>query len=90
MGEGALAGMKFKTRKRLAILVLVVGMPLYVIAAVTLVGLFERPPILVELAVYVGLGVVWILPFKRLFLGIAQPDPDDPAQNPPGKEKAPR
>lgn len=71
--------MKFKTRKRLAILVLVVGMPLYVIAAVTIVGLFDRPPILVELAVYVGLGVAWILPLKPLFLGIARPDPDEAA-----------
>lgn len=68
--------MKFKTRKRLALLVLLVGMPLYVVAAVTVVNLFERPPILAELAIYVGLGVVWILPFKRLFLGIARPDPD--------------
>ena len=67
--------MKFKTRKRLALLVLVVGMPLYVIAAVTIVNLFGRPPILAELAIYVGLGIVWILPFKRLFLGIAGPDP---------------
>ncbi len=87
--------MKFKTRKRLALLVLVVGMPIYVIAAVTVVGLFERPPILVELAVYVGLGVVWILPFRRLFLGIAQPDPDEakPAAGQDAaaeKEKAPR
>ena len=82
--------MKFKTRKRLALLVLVVGMPIYVIAAVTVVGLFERPPILVELAVYIGLGVIWILPFKRLFLGIAQPDPDDPAQTPGKSQKAPR
>ena len=72
--------MKFKTRKRLAILVLVVGMPIYVIAAVTVVGLFERPPILVEFAIYVALGVVWILPFKRLFLGIARPDPDEAQQ----------
>jgi len=68
--------MKFKTRKRLALLVLIVGMPLYVVVAVTLVGLFDRPPILAELAIYIGLGVLWILPFKRLFLGIARPDPD--------------
>ncbi len=69
--------MTFKTRKRLALLVLIVGMPLYVVAAVTLVGQFERPPILAELAIYVGLGVLWILPFRRLFLGIARPDPED-------------
>ena len=38
--------------------------------------------------------VVWILPFKRLFLGIGRPDPDEVADNPgarPGKnEEAPR
>lgn len=86
--------MTFKTRKRLALLVLIVGMPLYVIAAVSIVGLFDRPPILAELAIYVGLGVVWILPFKRLFLGIARPDPDtvDEAGGAGGaeNEKAPR
>lgn len=69
--------MTFKARKRLAILVLVLGLPAYIILAVVIVGLFERPPILVELAVYIGLGVVWALPLKRLFLGIARPDPDD-------------
>jgi len=68
--------MKFKTRKRLAIAVLVIGLPLYIVLATTLVGLIERPPILVELAIYIGLGFLWILPLKRLFLGIARPDPD--------------
>lgn len=70
--------MTFKTRKRLAILVLVLGVPAYIVAAVTVVGMFERPPILAELAIYVGLGVVWILPLRRLFLGVAQADPDAP------------
>lgn len=69
--------MTFKARKRLAILVLVLGLPAYIILAVVIVGLFERPPILLELAIYIGLGVVWILPLKRLFLGVARPDPDD-------------
>lgn len=70
--------MTFKTRKRLALLVLIVGLPLYVVAAVVIVNLFDRPPILLELAIYIGLGVLWALPFKRLFLGIARPDPDAP------------
>lgn len=79
--------MKFKTRKRLALLVLLVGLPLYVVAAVVIVGLFDRPPILLELAIYIGLGVLWALPFRRLFLGIARPDPDAPAST--ENEKAP-
>lgn len=69
--------MTFKARKRLAILVLVVGVPAWIVLAVTLVGLFERPPILLELVIYIGLGVVWILPLKKLFLGVARPDPDE-------------
>lgn len=70
--------LSYRTRKRLSILALVVGMPLYVVAAVTVVGLFDRPPIWLELLVYVGLGFLWILPLKRIFLGVAQPDPDAP------------
>lgn len=69
--------MQFKTRKRLSILVLVLGVPAYIVVAVTLVNLFERPPVLLELAIYVGLGVVWALPLKKLFLGVAKPDPDE-------------
>ncbi|MEJ1991252.1 MAG: DUF2842 domain-containing protein [Maritimibacter sp.] len=69
--------MTFKTRKRLAILVLVLGVPAYIVAAVSLVNLFDRPPVLVELIIYVGLGVIWALPLKKLFLGVAKPDPDE-------------
>lgn len=68
--------MRYKTRKRLSILVLVVGLPLYIVLAVKLVSLFERPPLLVELGVYIGLGFLWMLPLKKLFLGVARPDPD--------------
>ena len=44
--------------------------------AVTLVDLIDRPSAFVELAIYVGLGLVWILPLRPIFLGIAQPDPE--------------
>ncbi len=70
--------LSYRARKRLSILALVVGMPLYVVAAVTVVGLFDRPPFWLEILIYVGLGFLWILPLKRLFLGVAQPDPDAP------------
>lgn len=66
----------YKTRRRLALLILLVGLPVYIVAAVSLVGWLGRPSVLVELAVYVGLGVLWILPFKSVFKGIGQPDPD--------------
>ena len=68
--------LRYKTRKRLALLILLVGVPAYIIAAVNLVALFERPSILVELAVYLGLGIVWAIPLKSIFKGIGQADPD--------------
>ncbi|MBA4350019.1 MAG: DUF2842 domain-containing protein [Rhodobacter sp.] len=73
----------YKTRRRLSLLILVVGLPLYIVAAVTIVGLFDRPPIWLELLIYVGLGIVWALPFKAIFRGVGQPDPDDPDANHP-------
>lgn len=70
--------LSYKTRRRLALLVLCVGLPAYIVLAVTLVDLIERPSVLVELAIYVGLGFLWMLPLRRLFLGIGQADPDAP------------
>jgi len=68
--------LRYKTRKWLALLILIVGLPLYIIAAVNLVALFGRPSIVVELLIYVGLGVIWAIPLKFVFKGIGQPDPD--------------
>jgi hypothetical protein len=66
----------YKARRRWALVILLVGLPLYVVAAVTLVGLIERPSMLVELTIYVVLGFLWALPFRFIFRGIGQPDPD--------------
>ncbi len=68
--------LRYKTRKWLALLVLFIGVPLYIVVAVNVVGLFERPPILLELLIYVSLGVLWAFPLKAVFKGIGQPDPD--------------
>jgi hypothetical protein len=68
--------LSYKARRRWALFILLVGMPVYVVLAVNLVDLFERPSIPVELAVYVGLGILWVLPFRFIFRGIGQPDPD--------------
>jgi hypothetical protein len=68
--------LSYKTRKRLSLVILFVGLPLYIIVAVNLVALIERPSILVELLIYVGLGVIWAIPLKFVFKGIGQPDPD--------------
>lgn len=73
--------MSHRVRKILALLVLFIGLPAYIVLATTLVGWFDRPGMLVELAVYVGLGILWALPLRGLFRGLAHPDPAnvDPA-----------
>ena len=68
----------YKTRRRLSLLILLVGLPFYVAASLWIISLFDRPPFLLELAVYVILGIVWALPFKAIFKGVGKADPDAP------------
>ncbi len=68
--------LSYKARRRWALVILLIGLPLYVVAAVNVVDLFERPSVLVELAVYVALGFLWALPFRFIFRGIGQADHD--------------
>jgi hypothetical protein len=72
--------LSYKTRKRLSLFILIVALPAWIVAAVTLVSLFERPHWALELGIYIGLGIIWIVPLKRLFLGVGQPDPDRPEE----------
>jgi len=69
-------GLSWKARRRWSLVILVVGLPIYIIIAMIVLSLIGRPNILVELLVYIVLGIVWILPFKRVFTGIGQEDPD--------------
>ena len=66
-----------KTKKRLALLILVVGLPVYIVVASSIMTWLDRPPILVELLSYAVLGVLWALPFRWVFLGVGQPAPED-------------
>jgi len=70
--------LSYKARRRWALVILLIGMPVYIVAVVTVLNLLDRPPLWAELLVYVALGVVWILPFKFIFKGIGQADPDAP------------
>jgi hypothetical protein len=69
--------MQRRTRKRLAYLILLVGLPAYVVVAVSILNALDRPPIWVEFAVYVVLGILWALPFRAVFRGLAQPEGKD-------------
>jgi hypothetical protein len=69
--------LSYKSRRRLSALILLVGLPLYIVVAISVVGLFDRPSILVELLIYVVLGLLWAVPFKYVFRGVGQADPDE-------------
>lgn len=70
--------MDLKARKRWSLVILLIGLPLYIVVAVTLVNWMGRAwgrlPILAELLVYVVLGILWALPFRRVFRGIGKPE----------------
>ena len=68
--------LSYKARKRWSLVILLVGMPAYVVACVTVMNWLERPPFVIELFVYLALGILWALPFKFVFKGIGQEDPD--------------
>jgi hypothetical protein len=73
--------LSYKARRRWSLVILLVGLPLYIVVAVNVVGLFDRPSIWLELLIYVALGFVWMMPFKFVFRGIGQADPDAPQDN---------
>lgn len=68
--------LSWKARRRWSLLILLVGMPVYIVVAVTIVNALDRPHFLVELLVYVALGIAWILPFRSVFRGVGKADPD--------------
>ena len=67
--------LSWKARRRWSLLILLIGLPLYIIVAVTVVNVMGRPGPLVELLVYLVLGVAWAFPFKAIFKGIGQAEP---------------
>ena len=75
------SNLSLKTRKRWSLVILLVGLPIYIVSAVSLMTWLypdpeARAPIWVELAIYIGLGVLWAMPFKFIFRGVGQADPD--------------
>ena len=66
------ARLSIKLRKRLSLLILLVGLPVYIILSITVLNLLDRPPIIVELGIYLILGILWALPFKYIFRGVGK------------------
>ena len=73
--------MSYRARRWVSLAVLTVGLPIYIVLAVNLVDLLDRPPVLVELAIYGGLGVLWALPLRAVFLGVGRADPEARAED---------
>lgn len=70
--------LSYKARRRWSLFVLLIGLPAYIIATIWLISLFDQPSFWIELAIYVGTGVIWAFPLKAVFKGVGQADPDGP------------
>ena len=68
---------KYKTRRVLSLLILLIGLPIYVICVVTGMTLLVDLPKILELIIYVFFGVIWIFPLKFVFRGVGQADPKE-------------
>ena len=68
--------MSYKLKRRLSLLILVVGLPVYIVVIINLISSFERPNFLVELLIYLLSGVVWAFPLKSVFRGVGQAEED--------------
>lgn len=73
--------LSYKSRKKLALLILLIGVPLYIVLSVNLIDManakWGRLPLWAELLVFIGIGVLWITPLRGIFKGIGQADPDE-------------
>lgn len=68
--------LSYKARRRWSLVILLIGLPLYIVVALNIVSLFDRPPFWGELLIYLGLGFVWMMPLRFVFRGVGQADPD--------------
>ena len=68
----------YKQRRRWSLFLLVVFLPIYILVAVAVMSVATRAPVVIEFLIYVFLGIAWVFPFKSVFMGIGQADPDAP------------
>lgn len=68
--------LSYKARRRWALVLLLIGLPLYVVVAVSIMNWLDRPPFWLEVVIYAALGFLWAVPFKFVFKGVGQADPD--------------
>ena len=68
--------MSYKLKRRLSLLILIVGLPVYIILVINVISSFDRPNFVVELLIYLLSGVVWAFPLKSVFRGVGQAEED--------------
>lgn len=77
--------LSYRARRAWTYVILLVGLPVYVVLAVTLIDLARdrlgRPAWWLEILIFVALGLLWALPFRTVFRGVGRADPDrDPGR----------
>lgn len=70
--------LSYRSRRRLSLFLLLVWLPLFIVAAVSVMSLIDRPPLWLELPIYIGLGLLWALPFRAVFRGVGKQEPEEP------------
>ena len=68
--------LSYRQRRKWSILILVIGLPLYILFVWGLIGMLPRMNVVLEMLIYAVLGVAWALPFKSVFKGVGKADPD--------------
>ncbi|MEM1372012.1 MAG: DUF2842 domain-containing protein [Pseudomonadota bacterium] len=72
--------LSYKARRRWSLFILLVALPAYIVVAVNLTDWlranFDGFGLLLELVVFIGLGIIWVIPLKPVFKGVGQADPD--------------
>ena len=70
-----------KARKRWSLVILLVGLPVYVVVAVSVINWLypdplTLPPPLAQVGIFLAIGLLWAFPLKFIFKGVGQEDPD--------------
>ena len=72
--------LSYKARKRWSLVILLVGLPIYVVVTVSVINWLypdplTLPPPLVQVGIFLGIGLLWAFPLKFIFKGVGQEDP---------------
>ena len=69
--------LKYKTRRILSLIVLLVLLPSYIVVVVSIMNMIGRTSIFLELLIYFVLGILWAIPLKFIFKGVGKANPDN-------------